>query len=199
MRIIDPIPVSRLLPLLEKDKTNESEFQNTSQDYRRVLFLNRSSFAEHASVINIASVAAYTPMAESGLSEPGHGTWSCACIGEIYSAPIPLTDFLPPFPPHADQPSKAASVHLTRTMANSLADKFVLVNAICPGVFPSKMTAFGLSENKDILEGIQPTGRVGSPQDIGGVALLLASRAGAHMTGNAVSLAHERREQGGER
>lgn len=72
-------------------------------------------------------------------------------------------------------------------MANSLAEKFVLVNAICPGVFPSKMTAFGLSENKDILEGIQPTGRVGSPQDIGGLAILLSSRAGSHMTGNAVS------------
>lgn len=79
-------------------------------------------------------------------------------------------------------------MHLTRTMANSLAEKFVLVNAICPGVFPSRMTAFGLSENKDILEGIQPTGRVGSPQDIGGVAILLSSRAGSHMTGNAVSV-----------
>jgi hypothetical protein len=34
----------------------------------------------------------------------------------------------------------------------------VLVNAICPGVFPSRMTSFGLTENKEILEAIQPTG-----------------------------------------
>lgn len=40
----------------------------------------------------------------------------------------------------------------------SLAERNVLVNAICPGVFPSRMTAFGLQENKDVLEGIQPTG-----------------------------------------
>jgi NAD(P)-dependent dehydrogenase (short-subunit alcohol dehydrogenase family) len=131
----------------------------------RLFTLNHYSpqiLTEHASVINIASVAAFSPIAESGLSAPGQGTWSY-------------------------QPSKAASVHLSRTMANSLAEKFVLVNAICPGVFPSKMTAFGLAENKDILEGIQPTGRVGSPQDIGGLAVFLASRAGSHMTGNAVS------------
>jgi NAD(P)-dependent dehydrogenase (short-subunit alcohol dehydrogenase family) len=100
-----------LLPLLEKNKSN----------------------TKHASVINIASTAAFVPLAESGLSAPGHGTWSY-------------------------QPSKAASVHLTRTMANSLAEKNVLVNAICPGVFPSRMTAFALSENKEILEGVQPTG-----------------------------------------
>lgn len=100
-----------LLPLLEKNKSN----------------------TKHASVINIASTAAIVPVAESGLSAPGHGTWSY-------------------------QPSKAASVHLTRTMATSLADKFITFNAILPGVFPSRMTAYALSENKDILEGIQPTG-----------------------------------------
>lgn len=49
-------------------------------------------------------------------------------------------------------------MHLTRTMAVSLAERNVLVNCICPGVFPSRMTAYGLEENKDVLEGIQPTG-----------------------------------------
>lgn len=51
-----------------------------------------------------------------------------------------------------------------------------------------RMTAYGLTENKDLLEGIQPTGRCGSPEDIGGLAVFLASRAGAHMTGNALAL-----------
>lgn len=91
-----------------------------------------------------------------------------------------------------DQPSKAASVHLTRTLANSLAEKFILVNAICPGVFPSRMTAYGLAENKDILEGVQPTGRIGSPQDIGGMALFLSGRAGGHVTGQAVRTSNSR-------
>lgn len=43
-------------------------------------------------------------------------------------------------------------------MANTLADRNVLVNAICPGVFPSRMTAYGVTENKELLEAGQPTG-----------------------------------------
>ncbi|PWN30658.1 NAD(P)-binding protein [Jaminaea rosea] len=127
-----------LLPLLEKNKNN----------------------TRHASVVNIASTAAFVPTAESGLSAPGTGTWSY-------------------------QPSKAASVHLTRTMASSLAERFVLVNCICPGVFPSRMTSYALSENRDALEGIQPTGRIGTAEDIGGLAVFLASRAASHIVGTA--------------
>ncbi|KAJ9480284.1 Short chain dehydrogenase/reductase [Pseudozyma hubeiensis] len=116
---------------------------------------------EHATVLNIASTAAIVPLAEGGLSAPGNGTYSY-------------------------QPSKAASLHLTKVLANSLAEKFIMVNAICPGVFPSRMTAYGLEENRDLLEGIQPTGRVGTPEDIGGVAMFFASRAGAHCTGTGI-------------
>lgn len=119
------------------------------------------SNTEHATVLNIASTAAIVPLAEAGLSAPGHGTYSY-------------------------QPSKAASLHLTKVLANSLADKFIMVNAICPGVFPSRMTAYGLEENRDLLEGVQPTGRIGTPEDIGGVAMFFASRAGAHCTGTGI-------------
>ncbi|KAL8243549.1 hypothetical protein R6Q59_009807 [Mikania micrantha] len=125
-----------LLPLLEKDKSN----------------------IKPATVINIASTAAISPLAEGSLSAEGHGTYSY-------------------------QPSKAASLHLTKVLASSLATKHIMVNAILPGVFPSRMTAFGLEEHKDLLEGVQPTGRIGTPEDIGGLALFLASRAGAHCTG----------------
>jgi NAD(P)-dependent dehydrogenase (short-subunit alcohol dehydrogenase family) len=48
------------------------------------------------------------------------------------------------------------------------------------------MTAFGLETNRDLLEGHQPTGRVGTPEDIGGLAVFLASRAGAHCTGTGI-------------
>lgn len=130
-----------LLPLLEKNKSN----------------------TKHATVVNIASVAAFMPNASGALSEPGNGTYSY-------------------------QPSKAASVHLSRMMAIDLADKYVLVNAICPGVFPSRMTAWSLDANKEILEGVQPTGRLGTPEDIGGMLLFLASRAGSHVTGTAIPL-----------
>ena len=130
-----------LLPLLEAGKSN----------------------VRHASVINIASVAAISPMASSPLSGDGSGTYSY-------------------------QPSKAASLHLTRTLAFELADRFVMVNALCPGVFPSRMTSFGVSQNRELLEGTQPTGRLGAPEDIGGTVLMLASRAGAHITGTAIAI-----------
>jgi NAD(P)-dependent dehydrogenase (short-subunit alcohol dehydrogenase family) len=68
---------------------------------------------DNASVINIASTAAISPNAESALSAEGSGTYSY-------------------------QPSKAASLHLTRVLSASLAKKFITVNAICPGVFPSR-------------------------------------------------------------
>lgn len=95
-------------------------------------------------------------------------------------------------------------MHLSRTLAASLAEKHVHVNAILPGVFPSRMTAFGLSESAELLEAGQPTGtssfltckfaltqhtgRVGSPEDIGGLVLLLCSRAGSHLVGAAIPL-----------
>ncbi|KAJ3220149.1 hypothetical protein HDU67_005473 [Dinochytrium kinnereticum] len=87
-----------------------------------------------ARVINISSVAGTSSVAEMDLAASGYGTWS-------YNA------------------SKAAVNHLTRTMANSLAGKFVTINAIAPGVFPSKMTKFGLENAKDSLLKAQPTGR----------------------------------------
>lgn len=62
---------------------------------------------------------------------------------------------------HSDQPSKAASIHLARTLANQLADKFILVNAICPGTFPSGMTAHGLKNNSELIHEGQPTGEWG--------------------------------------
>ena len=72
--------------------------------------------------------------------------------------------------------------------ASKLAPKNIMVNVICPGVFPSRMTAFGLSKFKDTLVQGQPTGRIGLPSDFGGVVLFLSSVASAHMTGNVVEL-----------
>jgi len=55
-------------------------------------------------------------------------------------------------------PSKAASIHLSRTLANQLAEKYICVNVICPGPFPSLMTGPVLSKNREIFDNDQPTG-----------------------------------------
>ncbi|KAG9012898.1 hypothetical protein FRB94_004708 [Tulasnella sp. JGI-2019a] len=68
-------------------------------------------------------------------------------------------------------------------MAVTLSKKFITVNAILPGVFPSKMTAFGFKSAADALTSNQPMGRVGSPRDMAGLALFLASPASRHITG----------------
>ena len=73
-------------------------------------------------------------------------------------------------------------------MAFEIVDRFIMVNALCPGVFPSRMTAFGLNESRELLEAGQPTGRVGLPEDISGTVIMLASRAGSHITGTAISI-----------
>jgi NAD(P)-dependent dehydrogenase (short-subunit alcohol dehydrogenase family) len=87
-----------------------------------------------------------------------------------------------------DGPAKAACIHLTKMQASKLAPKNIMCNVICPGVFPSRMTSFGLEKFADSLTAGQPTGRIGKPSDFGGLVLFLSSAGSAHMTGNAIEI-----------
>ncbi|KAF8603416.1 putative NADPH-dependent beta-ketoacyl reductase [Ceratobasidium sp. AG-I] len=78
--------------------------------------------------------------------------------------------------------SKAAVNSLTRTTATFLAPRFITVNAILPGFYPSKMTASAFKDTEEILR-TKPMGRVGSPRDMAGLVLFLVSAGGAHITG----------------
>lgn len=79
--------------------------------------------------------------------------------------------------------SKAAVHHLTRVLAVELGPQHITVNAIAPGLFESKMTAWMLDNFQAEIEAACPLGRIGSPEDMAGVALYLASRAGAYVNG----------------
>ncbi len=86
---------------------------------------------------------------------------------------------------YAYSASKAAVHMLTRHLARYLADRHITVNAIAPGLFPSKMTAF-MTENPDVMAMVLdriPLRRAGTPDDVGGTAVWLASHAGAYLTG----------------
>jgi Dehydrogenases with different specificities (related to short-chain alcohol dehydrogenases) len=76
-------------------------------------------------------------------------------------------------------------VHLTRALALELARYQIRVNAICPGYFPSEMTAEYLSgpKGEGLIHRI-PQRRLGAHADLEGPLLLLASDAGAYMTGS---------------
>jgi NAD(P)-dependent dehydrogenase (short-subunit alcohol dehydrogenase family) len=81
--------------------------------------------------------------------------------------------------------SKAAVHHLTAILGKELAGQRVTVNALAPGPFPSKMTAFATaSEDQAKAVGSDvPLGRIGKPSDIQGASLFLCSPAGAYVTG----------------
>ena len=131
--------------------------------------LTHAATAAHPSrVINIASVAGLqttdpTAGRAGGLAAPGTGTFSYG-------------------------PSKAAALHLTRLQSSKLMPQHVTANAVCPGVFPTRMTAYGLRAAGDTLRAAQPSGRVGEPADLAGTVLFLASHGAAHLTGNIIEL-----------
>jgi len=82
-------------------------------------------------------------------------------------------------------PSKAAVAQLTKILASDLIKDQILVNAIAPGLFPSKMTA---AWDPSMMVKHVPIGRVGRAADIAGLVIYLCSDAGSYMTGNYIPL-----------
>jgi 2-deoxy-D-gluconate 3-dehydrogenase len=90
--------------------------------------------------------------------------------------------------------SKAAVHHLTRFLAAQLVREHILVNAIAPGPFPTWMLSTGVgfggeTENADwsIIGAHNPSGRVGTPEDVAGLAIFLCSRAGEYVAGQTIA------------
>jgi len=84
---------------------------------------------------------------------------------------------------YAYSASKAAVHHMTRVLAVALAPQGITVNAVAPGPFQSKMMAETLERFSDVIVASCPLGRIGEPDDMAGVTIYLASRAGAYLTG----------------
>lgn len=91
-------------------------------------------------------------------------------------------------------PSKAAVHHLTRILAAHLVGRNVIVNAIAPGPFPTWMLSTGVGGGGDVeatdweaVGRTNPRGRVGTAEDIAGLAIFLSSRAGAFTVGDVIT------------
>lgn len=98
-------------------------------------------------------------------------------VGSIDGLKVPRVDNF------SYSPSKAAVHHLTRVLAVKLGERNITVNAIAPGPFESKMTEWMLENFRSQIETTCPLKRIGNPSDMAGVAIYLASRAGAYVNG----------------
>ena len=90
---------------------------------------------------------------------------------------------VPTLPTYAYSASKAGLHHMTRVLARELGPRGITVNAVAPGPFESKMMAATLAAFGDEIAQAAPLKRIGRPDDMAGVAIYLASRAGAYVTG----------------
>ena len=100
----------------------------------------------------------------------------------------------PAFETFSYGPSKAAVHALSKQLGGQLVKRHIIVNAIAPGPFPTWMLSTGVGTGGDVegtdwaaLGRTNPRGRVGTPEDIAGLAIFLCSRAGAFTVGDVIT------------
>ena len=100
-------------------------------------------------------------------------------LGHVGSTPIKQANYCA---------SKGAVVNMTRELALQLARKGVRVNALCPGYFPSEMTAPMVDDDDslDYLRTYSGIPRMGEDHELDGALLLLATDAGSYITGHSL-------------
>ena len=84
--------------------------------------------------------------------------------------------------------SKGGLLNFTRALAGEWGAYNITVNAIAPGLFPSRMSESVLGKNADIVVGLTPSGRLGGEDDLKGLAVLLASDASRHISGQIIAV-----------
>ncbi|MDX3807940.1 SDR family oxidoreductase [Bosea thiooxidans] len=95
---------------------------------------------------------------------------------------------IPNWEAYAYGASKAALHHLTRALTKRLGADRIVVNAIAPGPFPSRLTDTASEAVKKSVETYIPLKRPGEAEDIEGLTVFLASRAGGYVNGCTIPL-----------
>lgn len=84
--------------------------------------------------------------------------------------------------------SKGAVINFTRALASEWGKYGITVNALAPGMFPSKMTNGTIERYGDSITAMTPLRRMGDDGDLKGATVLLASDAGKHITGQVLAV-----------
>jgi NAD(P)-dependent dehydrogenase (short-subunit alcohol dehydrogenase family) len=86
--------------------------------------------------------------------------------------------------------TKAGLANLTRQLAVEWAPHNILVNAIAPGWIPTEATEGGIAKgaNKERMEMFTPLGRLGTPEELRGAVIFIASPASSYVTGTVLSV-----------
>ncbi len=86
--------------------------------------------------------------------------------------------------------SKAGAIHLTATLAQAWARKGIRVNGVAPGLVDTKLTKITINDAERLRERLAgiPAGRLGTPEDMAGACLYLASPLAAYVHGQTISV-----------
>lgn len=105
-------------------------------------------------------------------------------IGSIDGLRVPVGDNF------SYSASKAGIHMLARHLGAFVVGDHITVNSIAPGPFESKMMEYRLGdpESRRQIEAANPRGRIGTPEDVAGTVIYLASRAGAFTTGVVIAV-----------
>jgi gluconate 5-dehydrogenase len=112
-------------------------------------------------------------------------------VSSMYGMVAPDFDVYQEYPQFTNPPhygaGKAGVIQLTKYFASLLGKENILVNAVSPGPFPSKL----VQEEKGFVERLSkknPLGRIGQPEELQGVFIFLSSNASSYVTGQNIAV-----------
>ena len=131
--------------------------------------------------VNVTAIFHLCKLARDALIADGGGSVVniASMLGHVGSTPVKQAGYCA---------SKGAVVNLTRELALQFARRGVRVNALCPGWFPSELTA-GMESDEGAQQFVtqnSPIPRMGETHELDGALLLLATPAGTFLTGQSI-------------